>query len=134
MVADPPSVERLLAAVLAMREVEREKEIISLQAFGTFLDIAAHPGATFARLMQDQGLHNSSISRAVTTLGAKYPSGRPGLDLVETIPDPGEPRRNLCFLTHKGRLHAQSILSALAGHPVDFAVPTAREWERGVRR
>lgn len=134
MVADTPSVERLLAAVLAMRGVEREKEIITLQAFGTFLDIASHPGRTFAQLMASQDLHNSSISRSVTTLGPKYPSGRPGLDLVETLSDPNEPRRNLCFLTHKGRLHTASILGALAGHPVDFHAPTAREWERGGRR
>ena len=83
---------------------------LNLHFVQLFLAVAEHDGpCTFRHLETELGLTNSSVSRTVTALGKINRKGEPGLDVLETCPDPEEGRRNLVKLTAKGKALVRNL-------------------------
>ncbi len=77
--------------------------------------IARRPGVTMAELSDEVGIALSSVSRNLQALGEWHRHGKPGLGLVETVPDPHERRRVIAFLTAKGTETVNRMLGHMPG-------------------
>jgi len=123
-----------LSAVKAFRE---QGEYITIQQMEVLYEIALKPAITMQELMHNTGLALSSISRNISALSDWQSVGKPGLGFVETIEDPEERRRKICFLTVKGRGFVNRILGIVynefdASDPWQY--PTAKEWLNSLHR
>ena len=81
-----------------------------MQQADILFQIAIHPGLTMAELVKRTGLSQSSVSRNVAALSKYHRLGEPGLDLVETLNDPRDPRRRLMFLNTNGKTFITKLL------------------------
>lgn len=105
-----------------------------IQQAQILLAVALQPGLTTENLKQYVALEQSSFSRNLAALGKWHRLGHPGANFIEASEDPHERRRKVYHLTPQGRRAVQSALEALAGEPVDFTSPTAREALDGIHR
>lgn len=71
--------------------------------------VAMFPGITQSELAERLDLSQSSISRNVNALGKIHRLKKEGLDFIEAIPDPKDRRRQIVFLTGKGRTAAEEL-------------------------
>ncbi|MBV9288574.1 MAG: winged helix-turn-helix transcriptional regulator [Hyphomicrobiales bacterium] len=117
-------IHRLMAVVELVRG---DDPVMPIQMLQTFLAVAKQPGISMQQLGEILKTSQASCSRNVAALGKWHKFGEPGLDLVEAVEDPVERRRKIMFLTAKGRVRVQEILSAVTGKPVtDFETKDAR--------
>jgi DNA-binding MarR family transcriptional regulator len=62
-------------------------------------------------------------------LGEWHRFGKPGMGMIETVEDPVERRRKICFLTPKGAKFVQRQLTTLyPEQDIELDAPTSREW------
>lgn len=95
--------DQLAAAADAFAAQHDDPTAVPLHHFRLFLEVARVGGrATYRQLENALALNNSSVSRTVNALGAEHRTGRPGLGLLTTYPDPEEGRRLVVALTPKG--------------------------------
>ncbi|MFO0016128.1 MAG: hypothetical protein ACK52U_06165 [Synechococcaceae cyanobacterium] len=94
---------QLAAASDAFSAQYDDPTAIPLHHWRLFLEICRLGGrCTYRQLQENLCLNNSSVSRTVNALGAEHRTGRPGLGLLTTYPDPEEGRRLIIALTPKG--------------------------------
>lgn len=105
-----PPLQKLYLCMEEMRKIEDDMPV---QRMVLFLLIAGKPGITYKELTDAAGVTNSTVSRNVAALGKLDRHGKPGHDLVETAPDPREPRRNLLRLTPKGARVAKTLIALI---------------------
>ena len=74
-----------------------------------FLAVGRSGQCLYRDLEEELDLRNSSVSRTVNALALEHRNGKPGLDLLTTVPDPQEGRRFIVSLTTKGRLLYRQI-------------------------
>jgi DNA-binding MarR family transcriptional regulator len=119
-----------LRTLVHIQQTFREmNEAITPQQIEILFEIASQPGLTQQELANRTGMALSSISRNLMALGEWNRSGKPGLSLVETADDPAERRRQIAFLTPKGRSLVRRILEQLGTEDLDtWKAPTAREF------
>lgn len=116
----------------ALTVLRGEDEQMQMQTAQVFIAIAMQPGITAQKVGESVGISQSSVSRNTAALGEWHRFGKPGLNLIEAVPDPRERRRKIHFLTIKGRRMAALVVEALTGEPVtDFIAPTYKEWAKG---
>ena len=120
-------IHRLMAVIEIARA---EDPVMPIQMLQTLLAVARQPGITMQELGEILGTSQASCSRNVAALGKWHKFGEPGLDLVDAIEDPVERRRKIIFLTPKGRVRVQEVLSAMIGQSVtDFETKDSRSFE-----
>lgn len=100
-----------------------------IQQAQILLAIALQPGLTTKDLKKHVVLEQSSFSRNLAALGKWHRLGTLGADFIESREDPRERRREIHYLTPKGRRAVESALQAILDGPVDFTSPTASEAE-----
>jgi DNA-binding MarR family transcriptional regulator len=91
---------KLSLAVSAVRMLD---DALPVQTLAVFLEIARNDGISINELCDKVGLASSSASRNVAALSDWHWLNKPGLGLVETLPDPKDLRRKTVRLTAKGR-------------------------------
>lgn len=122
--------EMLTTALAVVRSERRLEEFMPAQMFEVFLLIAMRPGRTTKELSDLTGLAQASIARNTQALGRMHRAKRPGLNVIEAIDDPTEPRRKVYFLNKQGRLAINEMLQAMQSVKVQvdpFDAPTADE-------
>ncbi|QRM31091.1 MarR family winged helix-turn-helix transcriptional regulator [Microvirga sp. VF16] len=120
-------VEQSAWTLRCIMRVLRQNEL-SPQSVEILLAVALKPGLRMNELPELTGMALSSVSRNLDALGAVHRHGKPGLELVATVPDPEEPRRKLVFLTVKGRMLVERLLGDLEpSEIIELDVPTAQE-------
>jgi DNA-binding MarR family transcriptional regulator len=93
----------LAAATDAFAAQHDDPTGVPLHHFRLFIEIGRLGGkCTYRQLENELRLNNSSVSRTVNALGAEHRTGRPGLGLLTTHPDPKEARRLIVALSPKG--------------------------------
>jgi DNA-binding MarR family transcriptional regulator len=120
----------MLRTLVHIQQTFREiNEAIAPQQIEILFEIASQPGLTQQELANRTGMALSSISRNLMALGEWNRSGKPGLSLVETADDPEERRRQIAFLSPKGRSLVHRILQQLGTKDLEtWKAPTAREF------
>jgi DNA-binding MarR family transcriptional regulator len=109
---------RRLGEIIELAKViRRHGDLMTPQAFQIVMEIALEPGITMSSLEQRTGLSHASISRNLSALSDWHRLGKQGLGFVEKVQDPTESRRQIAFLTSKGRQFVEEALSA--GRPAD---------------
>jgi DNA-binding MarR family transcriptional regulator len=104
--------DRLAMASDAFSAQYAEPSSADLHHFRLLLEVARCDGRrTYRQLQQGLLIDNSSISRTVNALGETHRTGRPGLGLLTTYPDPDEGRRNIVALSPKGQAFVRQLLS-----------------------
>lgn len=118
-----------------MRDLATLDNVIKLvsdlepQQIRLLLNIAMHPGLTQQELADRCDIALSSVSRNLMALGEWHRFGKPGLNLVEKTEDPHERRRQIAFLTIKGKKLVEHILAVLRpGEAISFEAPSSREY------
>jgi DNA-binding MarR family transcriptional regulator len=101
---------QLMAALAEFHKLESEMTVSRLLLF---LHVAAQPGIKQADLEQLTGFAQSGCSRAVAVLSKFERYDRPGLDLIESLPNPQNRRHKVVALTAKGQLLAAAVRRAL---------------------
>ena len=95
--------DRLAAAADAFAAQHGDPTAVPLHHLRLFIEVGRRGGRCTYRELQDAlRLNNSSVSRTVNALGAEHRTGRPGLGLLTTYPDPEEGRRFIVALSPKG--------------------------------
>lgn len=128
---------RRLAEVIEMAKiVRRHGDLMTTQAFQVVMEVALEPGITMQTLEQRTGLSHASISRNLSALSHWHRLGKPGLGMVEKVQDPTESRRQIAFLTSKGREFVEDVLSAgkHAEDRVHLDAPTAKDFINKVHK
>jgi len=119
----------LVRATKLLREASDQ---ITPQQMQMLWEIALRPGLTQQELASATGLNLSSISRNLMALGEWHRLGKKGLEFVETTEDPNERRRQIAFLTTKGRTFVRRMLKELGADGAEtWEAPTAREYLTG---
>jgi DNA-binding MarR family transcriptional regulator len=109
------TLRRMAWAIEAARMLD---DAMPLQTLAVFLDAAIHEGEpenSVSEIGKRVGLQSSSASRNVAALSKWHWLKKPGLELLDTVPDPMEMRRKIVALTPKGRRLAEQIIGALEG-------------------
>lgn len=102
-----------------------------IQQADVLLQVALYPGLTMADITKRTGLSQSSVSRNVAAMSKFHRLGKPGLDLVEAVIDPREPRRRLIFLTVHGKSFITKLFRTIdAGYSIDKETDARLEIER----
>jgi DNA-binding MarR family transcriptional regulator len=109
VVADP--IGQLIGGLAEFHKLHPEMTVSRLLLF---LHVAARPGIKQADLEQLTGFVQSGCSRAVAVLSKFERHDRPGLDLVESLPNPQDRRHNVVALTAKGQLLAAAVRRAVS--------------------
>ena len=104
----------LMAIAGAFRAMREIGEDMPPHRARILLALAQRPNMTMQELADGAGVTLGSISRNLMALGEKDRHGNPGLRLVETVPDPHEPRRKIARLTPKGQGAVNRMLAPLA--------------------
>jgi DNA-binding MarR family transcriptional regulator len=77
------------------------------------------------------GLSQSSISRNVKAMSKYHRLGKPGLNLMEAVIDPREPRRRLVFLTAEGKAFITKLMRTInPDYSIDKETDARLEIER----
>jgi DNA-binding MarR family transcriptional regulator len=97
-----------LARALELFDAQQPAHLY-LHTARVFLEVARREGCTFMEIAEALNITPSSVSRVLSTLGDKHPTGRPGFGWVRTEKDPEEGRRFLACLTPKGKAIAQLL-------------------------
>lgn len=103
-------INALMNAIAILRDGDEQMQMQTAQVF---LAIAIQPGITSKDLVKAVGISQSSVSRNTAALGEWHRLDKPGLNLIETRPDPRERRRKVHYLTPKGHAVAKRVLAAL---------------------
>lgn len=108
---------RMFGAVGVLRAEWPE---MPMQTAATFLAVATAKDETILMtdLLTIVGLPQSTLSKNVAYLCEWRKHEVPGMNVVETFPDPMNRRQKLVRLTPKGRLIASKITAAIKGQPV----------------
>ena len=85
------------------------------QVVVAFLYVASHNRCHKQALEQALQLSTASASRITDYLSPQHRLGKPGLDLVTKVRDPGDARRLELHLTRKGELLADQLKESLYG-------------------
>ncbi len=102
-----------------------------MQQADVLFQVVLYPGLTMADICKRTGLSQSSVSRNVSAMSKFHRLGKPGLDLVEAVIDPREPRRRLIFLTTNGKAFITKLLRNVdAEYSVDKETDARLEIER----
>lgn len=102
-----------------------------MQQADVLLTVATRPGLTMNDIAVATGLSQSSISRNVAAMSKFHRLGKPGLNLVEAVIDPREPRRRLVFLTSQGKIFVTKLLRQVnEGYSIDKDTDARVEVER----
>jgi DNA-binding MarR family transcriptional regulator len=83
---------------------------MQMQQADVLLQVVLRPGLTMNDLSKATGLSQSAVSRNVLALSKYYKLGQPGMNLVEAVVDPREPRRRVVFLTTEGKTFVTKLL------------------------
>lgn len=97
----------------AVQVIRRLSPDMPIQQVGILLSVAQKPGLTMNELVKLTGLSQSSISRNVQAMSKYHRLGKPGLNLMEAVIDPREPRRRLVFLTVEGKTFVTRLMRHL---------------------
>lgn len=100
---------------------------MTLQQCELLLWISMRPGITVREICDLTGLAQSSASRNIAALGLWHRKGVPGLDLVTTEKDPAEARREIIFLSPRGRQVVAGLI-AKVDPTIQFEAPSFREY------
>lgn len=96
--------DQLAAAADAFAAQYADPTAVPLHHFRLFIEVARLEGrCSYRQLERGLSLNNSSVSRTVNALGPEHRTGRPGLNLLATYPDPQEGRRLVVSLSPKGQ-------------------------------
>jgi len=107
---------RELNTIMRLLETFRRVDaVLPAQMAQCFVAVALRPGLTAHNLAEMTGLSQSGANRNIQALGARNRLGKPGLGLIEAVPDPVETRRKIMFLTAKGQKLAAELIGALRG-------------------
>ena len=98
--------ERLLKAMDLLRILDRE---MPAQVTSCFLYVASHKNCHKQAMEEYLNLSAASGSRNTDWLGDKHRLGKPGLGLIEKIPDPVNRRRAVLKLTDRGERTIQKL-------------------------
>lgn len=94
---------KLAAAADAFAAQHDDPAAVPLHHWRLFIEIGRLGGrCTYKQLQDALSLNNSSVSRTCNALGETHRTGRPGLGLLTTYPDPDEGRRLIVALSPKG--------------------------------
>ncbi len=111
---------RTLAADMPMQQAE------------VLLQVASYPkGAPMSDLEKRIGISQASVSRNVAALSKFHRLGKPGLNLVEAVIDPREPRKRLVFLTQEGKVFITKLIRTIeADFSIDMTTDAQVEIDR----
>lgn len=101
---------KLIEAIEVFRELDAE---MPPQAILTFLLVAENDGISMTELTEAVGNSQPACSRNVGYLGEINRKHEPGFGLVRTVRDPLERRRNLVYVTAKGRKLYSKVMGKL---------------------
>jgi DNA-binding MarR family transcriptional regulator len=126
---------RILRSAATTHESKKQIELTPTQT-QLLLHIAKFPGVSQKELISALGVTYASVSRNVATLGHRHAlSDRDGFELLEAVQDPDDARRQMVFLTNKGKHFVSKLLSAqLPGEEVDLENVTYDEWRKSGKR
>jgi DNA-binding MarR family transcriptional regulator len=96
-----------------IRQLRTLNSEMQLQQADILMIIAQQPGITVSDLQRKADLSQSAISRNVLALSQWKAPGVAGFNLVETVRDPREPRRNICFLTTTGKAFMTKLVRSI---------------------
>lgn len=91
-------------------------DAIPARLMHTFIVVANWPqeeGPTMGELATATGLERPVVSRHVGALLKHYKLGKPGLDLVDKLDDPVDPRRTRVVLTQKGKTLRHQLIQTM---------------------
>ena len=95
--------DKLAAAADSFAAQHDDPAAVPLHHWRLFLEVCRLDGrTTYRELQQRLNLNNSSVSRTVNALGEQHRTGRSGLGLLITYPDPEEGRRYCVTLSPRG--------------------------------
>jgi DNA-binding MarR family transcriptional regulator len=107
---------RELNTIMRLVETFRTVDaVLPAQMAQCFLAVAIRPGLTAQNLAEMTSLSQAAVNRNIRALGKRHRYDKPGLELIEAVPDPAEPRRNIMSLTAKGEKLAAELIRALQG-------------------
>ena len=107
---------RELNTIMRLVETFRTVDtVLPAQTAQCFLAVAIRPGLTAQNLAEMTSLSHAAVNRNIRALGKRHRYDKPGFELIETVPDPAETRRQIMFLTPKGQKLATELISALRG-------------------
>lgn len=107
-----PALRKLGRAIDEFRKINTNTEITSTLV-QVFLAVAEKEGRTFIEIANITGVATSTVSRVMGVLGEYGSRGSQPLNLVVMKPNLQDRRERLCYLTHKGRMLAESLQEIL---------------------
>ncbi|WP_313196224.1 helix-turn-helix domain-containing protein [Shinella zoogloeoides] len=130
----PTETSKRDAALIVSRVINMLRTLspdMPMQQADVLLQVALKPGVTMADITKFTGLSQSSVSRNVQAMSKFHRLGKPGLDLVEAVIDPREPRRRLIFLTTNGKSFITKLMRNVdASYSIDRETDARLEIER----
>lgn len=124
-----PDAARMVYRIINMLRILSPE--MPMQQADVLLQVVLRPGVTMADISKNTGLSQSSVSRNVQAMSKFHRLGKPGLDLVEAVIDPREPRRRLIFLTTRGKAFITKLLRNVdADYSIDRETDARLEIER----
>ena len=103
---------KLMTALAEFHNLDPEMPVSRLLLF---LHAASQPGLLQSDLQEFAGLAQSGCSRAIAAMSRFEGFNRPGLDLIEAVPDPKNRRRKVVTLTDKGEGLAARLRQIVGG-------------------
>lgn len=116
MSRNPLADEELLTLLEVLREFDSHKSGLRVQAFASYLYIAAHGRVPMTDLQRDLKMSSASASRNTDLLADWDWHGKPGPNLIKKEPDPLMANRHILSLTARGERLALSIKRILYGN------------------
>lgn len=106
----------------AFEEIMKEDKFLTGFQIHTFLLVATNEGMVQNVLESKLDSSNAVVSRTIAKLTRHGLSGgdKPGLDLIETEPDPNDRRYRILTLSHKGRALMQRIRKILGDDAAEW--------------
>jgi DNA-binding MarR family transcriptional regulator len=115
----------------AIRLLRKLSPDMPIQQADILLCVVSKPGLTMNELSKLTGLSQSSISRNVQAMSKYHRLGKPGLNLMEAVIDPREPRRRLVFLTAEGKAFITKLMRTInPDYSIDKETDARLEIER----
>lgn len=93
-------------------EISPTLPVMTAQVF-VQIATAGGSGIRFKDLERRMGLQSGTVSRNVSILSSRSWTGKPGLDLVQAITDPDDPRAKIARLNLRGRRIWGTLLETL---------------------
>lgn len=128
--------KRVNSLITMMKEVRRHGDMLTPQAIQMLFEVALEPGVTMQTLEKRLSTSHASVSRTLSALSKWHRLGKPGLDMIEKVQDPVESRRQIVFLTNKGREFVEECLGATCPDQgrYELDAPTANSFVSNMHR